>query len=485
MEKAIFLDRSTEWPWRVAGYYRCCKLVGPIMRWNWLRARFKITFRPRRSSSAGAVDGLGTSRAWTCPSGCGGEGPSPLSLALRDTPSRIASGSLRGAGTGPPSGSLCCRGGPPLGARNAARNFILKCALIYCFAGLSILSGCSRSPVRRAEVPANVAFGELRGESARQQASIQKTQEALQVLREETTSLTTEKKALFEKLSLLQKKGLEEERRIGGLEAQLAAVEANLKRLERKSLDRGGEPAAPLKAVEKGAPGGKEKESRETASSKGPGASPEPGARSPLKAVSPKQEPPTGADTKRSSGTKEAKKEEDGSAARSLSQQVLGLLSSSLGKLMKGDGGLSFSEIAVLGSILLTLTGIGWAFLRLFRGKRLPGAPRAKTAAPSAGVNTPVTKRPAKVPKTKSPAKSFVPQPARETSDDDEQDHFASTQMIADAPEEEFASTQIISRGGKQQRVDKPGPPPSGELDPDQALLAELEELMGEKFETK
>src|SRR2546427_7549323 len=62
--------------------------------------------------------------------GCGGEGPSPLSLALRDTPSRIASGSLRGAGTGPPSGSLCCRGGPPLGARNAARNFILKCALM-------------------------------------------------------------------------------------------------------------------------------------------------------------------------------------------------------------------------------------------------------------------------------------------------------------------------------------------------------------------
>jgi len=96
------------------------------------RARFKIAFRPRRSTSAGAVRGLRTTREWTCPSGCGGEGPSPLSLALRDTPSRIASGSLRGAGTGPPSGSLCCRGGPPLGARNAARNFILKCALRPC-----------------------------------------------------------------------------------------------------------------------------------------------------------------------------------------------------------------------------------------------------------------------------------------------------------------------------------------------------------------
>src|SRR5207249_1067153 len=41
-----------------------------------LRARFKITFRPRRSTSAGAVDGLGTTRKWTCPMGCGGEGRS-------------------------------------------------------------------------------------------------------------------------------------------------------------------------------------------------------------------------------------------------------------------------------------------------------------------------------------------------------------------------------------------------------------------------
>src|SRR2546425_13096341 len=44
-----------------------------------LRARFKITFRPRRSTPAGAIDGLGTTREWTCPMGCGGEGPSPLS----------------------------------------------------------------------------------------------------------------------------------------------------------------------------------------------------------------------------------------------------------------------------------------------------------------------------------------------------------------------------------------------------------------------
>src|SRR5262245_48775547 len=104
-----------------------------------LRARFKITFRPRTSTLTEAAESFGTTGKWTCPLGCGGEwpvdgeelGPSPLSLppsrasrslrasprrdrcavpaapgvrapslvarTLRDTPSRIASGSLRGA----------------------------------------------------------------------------------------------------------------------------------------------------------------------------------------------------------------------------------------------------------------------------------------------------------------------------------------------------------------------------------------------------
>src|SRR5262245_26500930 len=111
------------------GFMDECRTIRNFILKYALRARFKITFRPRRSTLTEAAESSGTTRKWTCPLGCGGEGPSPLSLALRDTPLRIASGSLRGAGTGPPSGSLCCRKGPPLGARNAARNFILQHAL--------------------------------------------------------------------------------------------------------------------------------------------------------------------------------------------------------------------------------------------------------------------------------------------------------------------------------------------------------------------
>src|SRR6185503_19134830 len=50
--------------------------------------------------------------SWTCPSGCGDEGPSALSLALDDRLRKIASDSLRAYGPGPYLAASCQEGRP-------------------------------------------------------------------------------------------------------------------------------------------------------------------------------------------------------------------------------------------------------------------------------------------------------------------------------------------------------------------------------------
>ncbi len=49
-------------------------------------------------------------RSWTCPSGCGGEGPSALSLFLDDRFRKIASSSFRAYGPCPYLATSCQEG---------------------------------------------------------------------------------------------------------------------------------------------------------------------------------------------------------------------------------------------------------------------------------------------------------------------------------------------------------------------------------------
>jgi hypothetical protein len=345
--------------------------------------------------------------------------------------------------------------------------------LIYIL-GLFILSGCTQSSVRRPDEPANPgAIVELRAESARLENALLKTQDSLQVLRDEEARLSAEKKTLFEGLTLLRQKGLQEERRVAGVEAQLAALDGKLKELERKSKEQIGNPATAGKSAGKGV-NAEVKESRETARSgkvEAPRASLGAGdARPPLEAGTRKEKPLPGASDK---------------GAKSSPAQLLGLARGSVGKILKGDGGLGFWEVAFLGISLLVLAVLGWFSLRwLSRHKRSPSAVRAKSEVKAQEMKAPLVKRTLKVSKAKSPAKSLSPRPdpkieaAMEASEEEP----SSTQVISGAAEEEFASTQVISRGGKQ-GPHRECPPAPIELDPDQTLLAELEELMGEKFE--